>query len=134
MGYLTTLYLIDIKIKEESIPIVERALKTKKGRGLTSLQYFLSRAVFDIGGCLSFKPQEDDMSPYEPDSDYGDVPALMAKWYEAEKIASWIKRHSEKGGQIILNSNEGDGAAWGWEFDGKGRMRELALCSVGKWN
>ena len=133
MGYLTTLNLINIKIKKDSIPVVERALKTKKGRGLASIQFFLSRAIIDINGFLSFMPQEDDISPYVPDGDYGDVPALTAKWYEDEKIASWIKQHSEKGGQIVEHSNEGDGGAWGWEFDGKGRMKELSLCSVGKW-
>ena len=78
-------------------------------------------------------PQKDDITPYSPDEDYGDVPAITAKWYEAEDIALWLKQHVEKGGKIVAHSNEGDGAAWGWEFDGKGRMRELHLCSVGKW-
>ena len=37
MGYETALHLIDVQIKDESIPIVKKALKTKKGRGLRPL-------------------------------------------------------------------------------------------------
>jgi len=34
---------------------------------------------------------------------------------------------------MVLHSVEVDGCAWGWEFDGKGRMRYLELTPVGKW-
>jgi hypothetical protein len=34
---------------------------------------------------------------------------------------------------IVHHSDEGDGAAFGWEFDGLGKMRELALCAIGDW-
>jgi YD repeat-containing protein len=61
------------------------------------------------------------------------VPALHGKWYEDEQIASWLKLHSEKGGRVVLHSVEADGEAWGWEFDGRGRMRALALRPAGKW-
>lgn len=70
--------------------------------------------------------------------------ALLAAAIEAEEgiglwrswtlaTGEWLKLHSEKGGRLIQHSSEGDGAAWGWEFDGRGRLRQLALCSVGKW-
>ena len=42
---------------------------------------------------------------------------------EAESIAPWLRQRSEKGGCMVRHSIEGDGNAWGWEFDGRGRMR-----------
>jgi len=133
MGYETALHLIDVKIKDDSLPIVKKALKTKKGRGLAPLVYFLEQAFLVDDGFLCFKPTGNYYSRYEPDEDDGTVPVIEGKWYEAEEIAEWLKLHSEKGGRLIQHSSEADGAAWGWEFDGKGRLRELALCSVGKW-
>jgi hypothetical protein len=133
MGYWTSLHLIDVKIKTESIPIVKKSLKTRKGRGSTSFQFFFERAMLDREGFLTFKGSENDIDPYVPDEEEGDVPALYGKWYEDERIAAWVKQHSEKGGRIVLHSQEGDGEAWGWEFDGRGRMRALELCPIGKW-
>jgi hypothetical protein len=133
MGYETALHLIDVKIKEESLPKVKKALQTKKGRGLGQLVYFLEEAYLSDDGFLWFKSTGRFDSPYVADEDDGTVPVLAGKWYEAEKIAEWLKLHSEKGGRLIQHSCEADGAAWGWEFDGRGRLRELALCSVGKW-
>ena len=125
------LHLIDIKIKVESVPQVERALKARKGRGLPP-PFFLERMVIDSDGFLAFK-SDDEYDVYVPDEEDGTVPALAGKWYEAEHLALWLKKHCEKDGRIVLHSLEADGAAWGWEFDGKGRMRELALVPVGKW-
>ncbi len=133
MGYETALHLIDVKIKDESLPIVKRALRTKKGRGLRPLMYFLGEAFLPDDGFLCFKSTGLYDSPYEPDADTGTVSVLVGKWYEAKQVADWLKLHSEKGGRLIQHSQEADGAAWGWEFDGRGRLRELALCSLGKW-
>ena len=132
MGHESSLHLIDIKIKPASVPMVKRALESRKGRGLSALRFFLERAVLDTGGFLAFKAGEDGLDPYVPDEE-GTVPALHGKWYEAERIAGWLKRHSEKGGRIVLHSIEADGEAWGWEFDGRGRMRPLRLRPAGKW-
>ena len=133
MGYESSLHLIDVKIKAESIQAVRAALRTGKVRAPSALRFFLDRIVLDEEGFLAFKPSEDYASPYVPDEEDGTVPALQGKWYEAERIATWLKRYSEKGGRIILHSIEGDGAAWGWEFDGRGRMRPLELRQAGKW-
>ncbi|MBK7472364.1 MAG: hypothetical protein IPI73_18850 [Betaproteobacteria bacterium] len=122
-----------VKIKAGSAPLVSRALEATTGRGLIRLQFFLELAVIDSEGFLSFKASEDGLDSYAPDPDNDTVPALSGKWYEAERVARWLRRYSEKGGRIVLHSNEGDGAAWGWEFDGKGRMRPLDLVPVGKW-
>lgn len=133
MGYETALHLIDVKIKDESLPIVKRSLQNKKGRGLSRLVYFLGEAFLSDGGFLCFKPTGNYDSPYDPDEEDGTVTVLVGKWHEAEHIAGWLKLHSERGGRLIQHSCEADGAAWGWEFDGRGRLRELCLCSVGKW-
>jgi hypothetical protein len=133
MGYETALHLINVKIKEESLPVVKKALQTKKGRGLRSVTDFLEAAFLPDDGFLCFTITGDYESPCEPDEDDNTVPVLCGKWYDAEKIAEWLKLHSEKNGRLIEHSLEADGAAWGWEFDGHGRLRELELCSVGKW-
>ena len=132
MGYESSLHLIDVKIKAESAAEVTRLLKTRRGRGLASIRYFLEKIVLDSDGCFAFKSSEDGLDPYVP-ADDGTVPALYGKWYEAEQIANWLKQYSEKGGRIVLHSIEADGNAWGWEFDGRGRMRELTLRPIGKW-
>lgn len=133
MGYQSALHLIDVKIKEDSISIVKMAIKTKKGRGLRRLAYFLEEAFLPNDRFLCFKSTGRYESPYVPDEDDKTVTVLAGKWYEAEQIAEWLKLHSEKGGRLIQHSCEADGAAWGWEFDGRGRLREIALCSIGKW-
>jgi hypothetical protein len=133
VGYESVLHLVNIKVKDDSRPVVEKSLKMKKGRGLRPLVHFLEQAVLDGDGCLCFKSTGAFESPYVPDEDEGTVPALSGKWRNSEKIAGWLKLHSQEGGRLIHHSCEGDGVAWGWEFDGRGRMRELALCSVGEW-
>jgi hypothetical protein len=132
LGYETSLHLIGVKIKTQSVQEVSRALSTRTGRGLVRLRSLLERVVIDRDGFLAFKAGEDGGDLYDPDED-GTVPALIGEWYEAERLARWLRRHSEKGGRIVLHSAEADGAAWGWEFDGTGRMRELGLVPVGKW-
>ncbi len=134
MGKRNSLEMVDVKIKAESVPIVNQALKTGKGSGLAPIKYFLSHAVIDCAGFLIFKANEDSSKdPFPPFEDEETTLAHFGKWDEHEKIASWVKLHSEKGGKMILCSYDGDGAAWGWEFDGKGRMRELQFRYIGKW-
>ena len=133
MGYWSSLHLIGVKIKAESVPVVKRVLKARKGRGLSRLRNFMDLVVLDGEGFLAFEASEDGDDPYVPDEEDGTVPALYGKWHEDEHVAVWIRQHCEKGGQIILHSIEADGAAWGWEFDGRGRMRALGLRPVGKW-
>ncbi len=132
MGYERSLHLIDIKIKQESIPIVNHALKSDDNPELTPIRFFLNHIMIDSAGFLCFKASEDGHDPYVPD-DEGTVPALFGKWYKDEEIANWLKQHSESKGRIILHSIEADGEAWGWEFDGKGKMRALQLQNIGEW-
>jgi len=127
MGYESCLHLVNVKIKPESILRVGRKLSRQKSRSSDPLRFFLERAVLDSGGFLAFKASKDGHDPYVPDEEDGTVPALYGKWSEAESIAEWLRLHSEKGGRVVLHSLEGDGEAWGWEFDGLCRMRALAL-------
>jgi hypothetical protein len=132
MGYETSLHLVDIRVKAGSILVVQQALKARKGRARSYVQSFLEQVVIDSEGFLAFKASEDGCDPYVPD-DEGTVPALFGKWYGSGQIARWLRKHSERGGRLIEHSMEGDGAAWGWEFDGRGKMRALDLRPIGKW-
>lgn len=132
MGYETSLHLIDVKVKAKSVPVVKRAIQNRKGHARSQLTYFLGRLVLDSEGFLTFKASEDGGDPYDPDEE-GTVPAFFGKWYGDEQIARWLRKYSEKGGRLIQHSMEGDGAAWGWEFDGRGKMQALNLRPVGKW-
>jgi len=133
MGYHVSFHLVDIKIKTELLGEVAQALQNAGDAGSAPLSGFLERATVDSAGFLAFRASEDGLDPYVPDEDDGTVPALYGKRYGEEQIAAWVKKYSEGGGRIVLHSVEGDGEAWGWEFDGKGRMRRLALCPIGKW-
>ena len=133
MGYQTALHLVDVKIKDESLAIVRKALDSKKARGFRAVSGFLNEAFLCDDDYLLFKSTGDFECVHLPDEEDGAVPVLVGKWYQSEEIADWLKHHSEKGGKLIQHSWEADGAAWGWWFNGKGQLRELALCSIGKW-
>jgi len=133
MGYESTLHLVGVKIRPDCLSLLKKVLITGKGTGLSPIRYFLKVAVLDNDGYLCLKVNENYPSPYEPDEDDNTVPALSGKWYEAEKIAHWLKQYAEKDGRIILHSCEGDGEAWGWEFNGRGKIRALSLRPIGKW-
>lgn len=132
MGYWTTLHLINIKIKKESVASVLRAIRNPKERGTAHIRFFLERAFIDCEGELAWHASKDGLDPYVPCDD-GAVYASNAKWYESGYVARWLRRHCESGGRLIEHSLEGDGEAWGWEFDGRGRMRKLELKVSGKW-
>ena len=48
MGYESSLHLIDIKVKPESVPVVRRTLKSGRVRGMPDLRFFLERAVLAL--------------------------------------------------------------------------------------
>jgi hypothetical protein len=133
VGYLSSFHLVDVKIKEDCLEIVNDALSIQNGDESSELEYFQERAVLDSDNFLCFTPHEDGSDPYEPCEDDGTIPAIYGKWYDGEELASWLKQYCEEGGKMIFHSIEGDGDAWGWEFDGQGSMRDLQLCSVGEW-
>ena len=132
MGMEHVMHIIGIKVSPAAIEKEKKALENS-GRD-DAYSFFFERAVVVDTGFLEFTASEDGDDPYCPFEDTNTVDALRGKWYEAEEIAEWLKKHVEmEGGQIIFHSLEGDGEALGWEFDGKGKMRKLELSPVGDW-
>jgi len=130
MSNESALHLVDVKITSASRQRFRRAVISS--RELVSddaLRCFLERVVVDSDGFLMFTASEDGRDPYAPTEEQNHVPALYGKWGYAEEIAAWLKPHAEPGGRIIFHSIEADGDAWGWEFDGRGRMK-----ATGRWN
>lgn len=56
----------------------------------------------------------------------------FGKWYNLDRLVEWLAGDCE-GGQIIVVSQEGDGAVWGWEFNKRCRYRQLVLQPRGHW-
>ncbi len=133
MGYESALHLIHIKIRTESVPEVEKTIVTWKEQPDPELGWFLQCATIDVQGFFAFRSQGEGLDLYEPCEGEDTVPARIGKWRAPESIANWIKQHTEEGGRIVFHSMEADGEAWGWEFDGKGHMRALALLPSGEW-
>jgi hypothetical protein len=133
VGKRNSLELIDIKIKIDSVPVVNAALKLRMGPELAPIKNFLSHVMITDDGFLSFKANKNENDDRYFSFEDGSTPAFFGIWDEHEKIASWVKLHSEKGGKMVLFSLNGDGAAQGWEFNGKGKMRELQYRYLGKW-
>lgn len=131
MSRKISLELIGISIKRKSVPTVRKAFKSQKDPELAEIGHFLSLATLDEAGDLAFKTGKENDDPYGPWED-GTTIAKFGTWDEHKKIASWVKHHTN-GGKMVLFSCDGDGAAWGWEFDGEGRMRELKFRYLGLW-
>ncbi len=132
MGYWLRLHLVDVKIKDDCVDIVNRKLSKHKSVRDQTLKFFLDWAVIADDGFLSFRYDENVTNAYEPYED-GTVPAIDGRWNGFEAVAEWVKQYSESGGKVVFHSLEADGGAFGYEFDGKGRMRMLSLEPVGKW-
>lgn len=131
MGYETRLHLVGITIRDECRAAVKRQIRSHKRIADETLQLFLDWAAIDSEGALCFRADEDDTDGDAPDEE-GLVPTKDAKWYGAEVIVDWVKPYCE-GGMIVFHSQEADGCAWGWEFDGQGKTRFLELRPKGKW-
>jgi hypothetical protein len=128
MGYETRLHLVDVKIKDDRRHEFDRLFIRKRNR--REIQYFLGEVMIDDAGFLCFKSSDDNA--YVPDETDGSIPAKDGKWREPEAIMDLLKQYVQ-GGKMVFHSLEGDGDAFGWEFDGKGRARALELRPKGKW-
>jgi len=133
MGYETSLHLINVKVKEKSIPAVTKAIVSGKGRNIVKIRYFFEVTGLDNFGFLHLLKNEHCGTPYGVNKKTGTANALDGKWYEVENFATWLKKHAEQGGRVVLHSAEGDGLAWGWEFDGENGMEYFQLDPVGRW-
>jgi hypothetical protein len=76
MGYETALHLIDVRIKDASVPIVKKALETKKGRGLRPISSFLEEAFLGDDRFLCFKGTGEYDEPYLSDEEDETVTVL----------------------------------------------------------
>ncbi len=86
MGYEMCLQLIDIKIKDDYVDIVNRKLSKHKSVKDQTLKYFLDWAVIGDDGFLCFRHDENEGTIYGPFED-GTALAMNGKWYGEEAIA-----------------------------------------------
>lgn len=129
MSYWSTLYIIGVRIKPESVVAVKRRVRHHKRLGDNGLGGFLDCVTVDDERRLDFRRDADD----DIENDEYGSPVNEGKWYRTEEIAAWLKGVCE-GGRIVFHSQEFDGCAWGWEFDGKGKSRPLGLIPCGRWS
>lgn len=59
MGYETALHLIDVKIKDESLPKVRKALQTKRGLALAHSNTSLKKRIFQTTDSCHSRAQAD---------------------------------------------------------------------------
>lgn len=112
---------------------VVTTIETGKREGVNKIQHFIDEITIDGDGFLQCKPFDHYGNLYDPCEDDGHVPAPQDKWRESEAIARLVCQHSEEVGIIVHHSDEGDGAAVGWEFDGISNMRKRMVCAIGNW-
>lgn len=132
MGYETSLQLVDVEVDPRRRPEIEAAIRKGVRSENKGLRLFLRWLGITSDNTLEFRAtcKRDFVLPHCPD-DEGFVSAAVGKWHRPEEIAEWLCKHCSSG-RLILHSLEGDGAAFGWEFE-SGRIRYLELRPVGRW-
>jgi len=120
MGNRTIIQLVNVKIKKESMPLIARALRSKKGGVPANIQRFLDVMTMDDEGILHLNRVAFNFSSYGVPEDDVTSDRQSGVWYFIGDLAAWLKSHCEMGGRIIEHSEDSSGTAWGWEFDGKG--------------
>ena len=96
MGYESALHLVNVKIKEASLPVVEKEIKgKKKSKKFDSVAQFLECVVVDEGGFLCFKPVTNFDSPYAPNED--DEGALGCFEGSLSRSARWLRDQGIRG-------------------------------------
>lgn len=132
MGYETSLQLVEVEIDPRCRPEIEAAIRKAARSENDDLELFLRWLGITSDGTLEFRAacKRQLVLPQCPD-DEGFVSAAIGKWRQPEEIAEWLCKHCSSG-RLILHSLEGDGAAFGWEFE-SGRIRYLELRPVGRW-
>jgi len=99
--------LINVKVKPEHIEVVARAIGGEEETA-QGFQFMFESLGIDSEGVLSL------------------VGEPVGKWSEEEMLAEWLGEYCSCG-FLAFWSEEGDGAAWAYEFDGVGGMN---LCSA----
>jgi len=132
MGYETSLQLVGVEIDPRHRPEIEAAIRKAARSENDALQLFLRWLGITSDGTLAFRAacKRDFVLPQCPDYE-GCVSVTIGKWRRPEEIGEWPCTHCSSG-RLILHRLEGDGAAFGWEFE-SGRIRHLELRPVGRW-
>lgn len=129
MGYESALHVIGARVAPAQRQRVQRLLAGQPASQHPGLALLLGQLGFSSSGTLELRPI--DLPTDEEADEEGFVCSVWGKFPAAEQFARWLGRHCEQG-RVILHSREGDGAAWGWEFQ-RGRIRYLELKPAGTW-
>ena len=107
MGYYTSIDLFDVRLKPRCVEEVRRCIEGRF-KGTEAFRYMLA--------CLTIEP-DGELVWYE---------CSTGRWYRDADFVVWLAPRCEAG-FVALWSQEGDGASWAYEFDGKGGV---APCSA----
>ncbi len=131
MSYYTELVLA-VGIREDKLEEAREALAQAPVYNSIGLNMFLE--TVEITDTFEFKARGHNFTTdYDPD-DEGLVPALSGKWRDFDDIAAWLAKYADDEGRLLVHSEEGDGWDVGYEFDGKGNFRMLALQPIEHWH
>jgi hypothetical protein len=110
VGYETRIDLHDVRVRADKLAEVADAIAAHK-RGEGQHHWMVGSLKLSAAGVLSW---DDD---------------AIGKWKSHEEfiadLAGWCSR-----GWVSFRSQEGDGAAWAYEFDGTGGVRECSAQRV----
>jgi len=105
MGYITRMDLIEVAIKPRHVHLVEDAIQGK-AKKTKEFQYILASLEVDPDGYLQWDWRNDHFGP-------------EGKFYRCEEMVLLLRAYCAAG-IIAFWSQEGDGCAWAYEFDGEG--------------
>lgn len=97
------------------------------------LRTFISMLGMTDNGTFQFKNNGHPFKTGYCEDDEGLVEAIEAPWGDFEEIASWVAGYADAGSKIHIHSLEADGNDFAYEFDGKGKMRFLAMQPSSGW-
>lgn len=108
MGYESTIEEVSVRIKFDSIPIVQVQLDKYKhnGKGFDRqlfMGYFFDVMTVDDDGNIEFDE-------------------YCGKWYESDDFAHWLAQYCTKGELVFVGE---DNTRWGYYFDGKRSLYQL---------
>ena len=131
MSYYTELLLL-ARVRKDNRAEVRKELKNPPNYEEPELRYFLSILNIRDTGTLNFKCDEETDTEYCED-DEGTVDAVKGKWYGIDPIVQWLAQRVDRNSRMIFHSLEADGGSFGYEFDGRGKMRYLELKPTTGW-
>lgn len=126
MGYETEITLI-ASIRKDKIGQARQELADPETSPFPLL-------AISCDNCVQFKPDENYYDSEFDKDEEGLVPALKAKWRSQDiSFVDWMAQYVTAGSGVYVHSLEVDGEEYGYEFDGKGRYRLLALRPTSGW-